>query len=62
MTFSPNGQTLAAGSQDDKVWLWNVAAPAKAAPEGTLTGATDWVNAVSFSPNGQRVTRRRRKP
>jgi WD40 repeat protein len=29
--------------------------PAKAAPQGTLTGATDWVNAVSFSPNGQTV-------
>jgi WD40 repeat protein len=55
VAFSPNGQTLAAGSQDDKVWLWNVAVPAKAAPEGTLTGATDWVNAVSFSPDGQTV-------
>jgi len=32
-----------------------MAAPAKAAPEGALTGATDWVNAVSFSPNGQTV-------
>lgn len=23
MAFSPDGRTLAAGSYDDKVWLWN---------------------------------------
>ena len=26
-----------------------------AAPEGALTGATDWVNVIAFSPNGQTV-------
>jgi WD40 repeat protein len=27
VAFGPSGQVLAAGSQDDKVWLWDVASP-----------------------------------
>ena len=30
----PQRPTLAAGSRDNKVWLWDVAVPAKAVPEG----------------------------
>jgi WD40 repeat protein len=33
------------------VWLWRVSRRA-ALPDGALTGATDWVNAVAFSPDG----------
>jgi WD40 repeat protein/transcriptional regulator with XRE-family HTH domain len=52
VTFSPDGRTLAAGSRDKNVWLWDVSTPAKPRPAGTLKGATSWVNAVAFSPNG----------
>ena len=53
MAFSPDGRTLAAGSEDNKVWLWNVSTPARPGPGGALTGATEWVNTVSFSPDGR---------
>jgi WD40 repeat protein len=53
VAFSPDGQTLAAGSHDDKVWLWQIANPAKPVRETAFTGATNWVMAVAFSPNGQ---------
>jgi WD40 repeat protein/transcriptional regulator with XRE-family HTH domain len=61
VAFSPDGGTLAAASQDDKVWLWTVRAATgtsartrgSAAPAGTLTGATNWVNTVAFSPDGK---------
>ena len=43
---------LAAGSQDDKVWLWNIGRPAEPVRAAPLTGATDWVNTVAFSPDG----------
>ncbi len=58
VAFSPDGTTLAASSQDDKVWLWTVGAgtakhnSGKAVPDGTLTGAGNWVNTVAFSPDG----------
>jgi WD40 repeat protein len=35
------------------VWLWKVANPARPRPDGTLTGDTDWVNTVAFSPDGR---------
>ena len=54
VAFSPDSATLAVGSQDFKVWLWTVG-PKGAKPDGTLTGATDWVNTVAFSPNGQQL-------
>ncbi len=55
VAFSPDGRTLAASSQDDKVWLWTVRTSKKsgsATPDGTLTGATNWANTVAFSPDG----------
>jgi WD40 repeat protein len=55
VAFSPDGNILAAGSQDNTVWLWNVAQPRHhlSRDGAPLTGASDWVNAVSFSPDGK---------
>ena len=44
VAFSPDGSTLAASSQDHKVWLWTLQAASKhraagAVPDGALTGA-----------------------
>jgi WD40 repeat protein/transcriptional regulator with XRE-family HTH domain len=60
LAFSPDGRTLAAASQDDKVWLWTVhpgtgtsaKKRGKAVPAGSLAGATNWVNTLAFSPDG----------
>ncbi len=54
IAFSPDGHTLAVGSQDGDVWLWNVADPARPVRARTpLTGAASWVHAVAFSPDGR---------
>ena len=52
VAFSPNGRTLAAGSADHKVWLWNVADPAHPTRLGPLTGPAS-VFSVAFSPDGR---------
>jgi len=50
VAFSPDGQTLASGSDDTTVRLWQVS-------DGTLLrtleGHTDTVLSVAFSPDGQ---------
>ena len=54
VAFSPNGHTLATGSADHTVRLWNVTNPARPTPLGSpLTGHTGAVNAVAFSPDGR---------
>jgi WD40 repeat protein len=49
ISFSPNGQMLASGSEDRTVKLWSL----DGRELRTLFGHRDWVSSVSFSPNGQ---------
>lgn len=50
VAFSPDGQTVASGSKDKTIQLWDVATGALVK---TLVGHTDWVWSVAFSPDGQ---------
>ena len=51
--IQPGRHTLASASFDNTVRLWNVTDPAHPMPLGqSLTGHTDFVNSVAFSPDG----------
>jgi WD40 repeat protein len=54
IAFSPDGQTLAAGSYDRRVSLWHAPFRAGSAPR-ICKDHTDAVYAVAFSPDGRRV-------
>ena len=50
VAFSPDGKTLASGSDDNTVRLWDVAT---GEPLRTLEGHTGSVTSVAFSPDGK---------
>jgi len=50
VAFSPHGNTLASGSTDKTVRLWDVTTRA---PIAILQSHAGWVESVAFSPDGQ---------
>ena len=50
VAFSPDGKTVASGSADQSIKLWDVAGGKNTA---TLKGHTDFVQSVAFSPDGK---------
>ncbi|MCU0546166.1 MAG: protein kinase [Oscillatoriaceae cyanobacterium Prado104] len=49
VAFSPDGATLASGSEDKTIEMWKLDAQKR---WYTLTGHSDWVTCVAFSPDG----------
>ncbi|KAJ5503990.1 hypothetical protein N7463_006864 [Penicillium fimorum] len=49
VAFSPDGLTLASGSRDNTIKLWDTATGTQ---RQTLEGHSDWVITVAFSPDG----------
>ncbi|MFF3573757.1 caspase family protein [Nocardia jiangxiensis] len=54
VAFSPDGRTLASGSEDKMIRLWNLTDPTHPSEFGQpLTGHSGHVNSVAFSPDGR---------
>ena len=58
VTFSPDNRLIVSASRDKTIKIWNTRGELKgdfaanSASRGALTGHTDWVNDVCFSPDG----------
>ncbi|MEH2421798.1 MAG: serine/threonine-protein kinase [Nostoc sp.] len=50
VAFSPDGKTLASGSDDQTIKLWNLASGQEI---HTLEGHSNWIWTVAFSPDGK---------
>ena len=50
VVFSPDGETLASGSNDETIRLWDVTTGEQ---KGTITGYASEVSSVAFSPDGE---------
>jgi len=53
VAFSPDGRTLASGSSDNRVLLWDVASGQELR---SLTGHSKFITSVAFSPDGRTLT------
>ena len=54
LSFAPDGRTLASGSNDATIRLWDVVALRE---KSRLTGHAGLVNSVAFSPDGKTLAR-----
>src|SRR5512134_2394551 len=53
VAFSPDGKTIASGSNDETIMLWDAAGGG--APKATLAGHKGTVQGVAFSPDGTKL-------
>ena len=52
VAYSPDGNTIASGSEDQTVYLWDATTGALL---NAFTGHTDWIESVAYSPDGTTI-------